>query len=107
MQGVLVDLKERVLRLSAKTDMLYEETKKKQKQKKTKAIAIRMSFCMRAGYLSHSCTEIASNQKLVSLQFSLDDYESKIGLGIHVSSHILDMLDLLFYAIVDALEKAI
>ena len=59
------------------------------------------------GYLGHSCAKIASKEKLVPLQFSLDYDEGKVCFGVHVARHLLDGLYLLFDALVDALEQAI
>ena len=57
--------------------------------------------------LGDASAEVASNKILIALQFRLDDDEGKVGLGFHVSRHLFDLLDLLFYPVGDALEQAV
>jgi len=37
----------------------------------------------------------------------LDDNESKVGLGIHVPRHLLNLLDLLLDAVIDAIKETV
>jgi hypothetical protein len=67
------------------------------------------SFVIAAGltHFCYSCPEIASHQKFVSFQLRLDDNESKVGLGVHVSRHIFNLFNLRFDLGIDPLKQAI
>lgn len=58
-------------------------------------------------YLGNPSPQIASDEELVALQLSLDDDEGEIGLGVHVASQILDLLNLSLDPVIDALKEAI
>lgn len=45
-------------------------------------------------YLGNPGSEITPDKELVPLQLGLDDDEGKVGLGIHVASHLLNLLNL-------------
>jgi hypothetical protein len=58
-------------------------------------------------YLCYPCSKKATYNVLVPLELRLHYNEGKVGLGVHVAGHFLDLLDLRLYPIVDALKQAI
>lgn len=58
-------------------------------------------------YLGNPRAQVASHEIFESFELCLYDDEGKIGLWVHVARHLLDPLDLLLDAVVDALEETI
>jgi hypothetical protein len=59
---------------------------------------------------AHLCdpgSEEAAHEVLPPLELGLDDDEAKVGLGVHIARHLLDLFNLQPDAIVDALNEAI
>lgn len=58
-------------------------------------------------YLGNPRAQVAPHKIFEPFEFGLYDYESKIGLWIHVARHLFDPLDLMLDPIIHALEEAI
>lgn len=54
-----------------------------------------------------SSSEVTSNEKFIPLKFSLNDDESKVGLWIHISRHLLNFFNLRLDTRVDAFKQTI
>lgn len=57
------------------------------------------------GYLCDTSTKEASDEELEALKLGLNDNESEVGLGVHVTRHVFDLFDLVLNAIIDALKQ--
>lgn len=58
-------------------------------------------------HLGYSGSQITSHDVFVPLQFGLNDDQGEVGLGVHIASHVLDLFDLGFDALVDVLEEPV
>lgn len=58
-------------------------------------------------YLCYSSSKITADEVFVPLQLRLNNNEGEVGLRVHIARHLLDFLDLFFYAVVYALKEAI
>ena len=57
--------------------------------------------------LGNPGSQVAPHDELVALKLGLDDNQGKIGLGVHVARHLLDLLNLLLDTLIYALEEAL
>jgi len=58
-------------------------------------------------YLGHAHSQVASHQKLVSLQLRLYDNEGEVGLGVHIARQVLNFVDLSLDAVIDSFEESV